>query len=63
MPLKFLRVCGHCNTIRHAACSSACKIPPAEDPDSWRINLQDGAGTIDIPVPITPAQPDPARNA
>lgn len=47
MPLKHLRVCGPpCNAIRYAACGTTCKVPHHDDPDSWRINLQDGAGTI-----------------
>lgn len=46
MPLKHLRVCEHCDLIRFAACSIVCQVPDAEDPHSWRPNLQIGAGTM-----------------
>lgn len=46
MPLKHLRICDRCKTIRFAMCAIACKIPADTDPDSWRENLQDGAGTM-----------------
>lgn len=47
MPVAHLRVCPQpCNRIRYAACAVSCRVPSDQDPDSWRINLQDGAGTI-----------------
>lgn len=46
MPLKHLRVCNHCDRIRFAACSIACRVPDGEQKDSWVPNLQQGAGTI-----------------
>ena len=51
MPLKHLRVCDHCHTIRYASCSTVCQAPPEQDPDSWRANLQDGAGTLPKETP------------
>ncbi|AXQ61042.1 hypothetical protein SEA_GIRR_95 [Mycobacterium phage Girr] len=47
MPLLHLRVCPDpCSKTRFAECGKACRLPNAIDPESWRINLQDGAGTI-----------------
>ncbi|AIM41043.1 hypothetical protein PBI_SQUIRTY_96 [Mycobacterium phage Squirty] len=46
MPLKHLRICDTCDRVRFAPCGKACRVPNDIDPDSWRINLQDGAGTI-----------------
>lgn len=46
MPLKHLRVCPPCDRIRWAPCSIACRLPNELDPDSWRENMQDGAGTM-----------------
>lgn len=46
MPLKHLRVCTPCNRVRFAPCGRACQLPVDTDPDNWRVNLQDGAGTI-----------------
>lgn len=46
MPLKHLRVCEPCNATRFAACSLACRVPNDADPASWRVNLQEGAGTL-----------------
>ncbi|ASZ74468.1 hypothetical protein I5H97_gp094 [Mycobacterium phage Wachhund] len=47
MPTLHLRVCPDpCGKVRFSACSKACRLPNDIDPESWRINLQDGAGTI-----------------
>jgi hypothetical protein len=46
MPLKHLRVCENCNTIRFGNCSITCHAPDPEDPKSWRENMQFGAGTM-----------------
>lgn len=47
MPLAHLRVCPEpCNKVRYAGCSKACRVPLDQDPQSWRLNLQDGAGEI-----------------
>lgn len=46
MPVKHLRVCDHCQHTRFAPCSTTCRAPNPADPDSWRVNLQDGAGTL-----------------
>lgn len=46
MPLKHLRVCQHCDQIRYAECSIACRIPDSGDKDSWLPNVQAGAGTF-----------------
>lgn len=46
MPLKQLRVCIHCDRVRWAPCSTVCRVGADTDPDSWRVNLQDGAGTL-----------------
>lgn len=47
MPLKHLRVCETpCNRVRFAPCGRACALPVDTDPDNWRVNLQEGAGTI-----------------
>ena len=46
MPLKHLRVCEHCDQTRWAPCSIACRVPDDQDPQSWRTNLQAGAGTM-----------------
>ncbi|ABQ86166.1 hypothetical protein PBI_TWEETY_97 [Mycobacterium phage Tweety] len=44
MPTKHLRVCpAPCGKVRFSACSKACRLPNDIDPESWRINLQDGA--------------------
>lgn len=53
MPLKHLRVCERCDLIRYAACSPGCVLPPDYCAESWRLNLQAGAGTI----PVTPQTP------
>ncbi|AEK07856.1 hypothetical protein FDI59_gp109 [Mycobacterium phage Yoshi] len=42
-------MCEHCDRTRFAACGKACRLPADIDPDSWRQNLQDGAGTIGGP--------------
>lgn len=47
MPVKHLRICGPCNDqTRFAPCSLVCRIGTDTDPDSWRENLQHGAGTM-----------------
>jgi hypothetical protein len=47
MPVAHLRICGPCNgQIRWAPCSATCRIGADTDPESWRENLQDGAGTM-----------------
>jgi hypothetical protein len=46
MPLKNLRVCEVCDHVRWAPCSIGCAIPPDNNPESWRLNLQAGAGTL-----------------
>jgi hypothetical protein len=53
MPLKHLRVCeSPCNRVRFAACSKSCALPVDTDPENWRVNLQEGAGTIGrMPMP------------
>lgn len=51
MPLKHLRVCP-CGKVRYAGCSIACRVPLDQDPQSWRPNLQDGAGEIRRPVEV-----------
>lgn len=52
MPLKHLRVCEHCNgAIRWAPCSIGCQVPPDHNRDSWRENLQPGAGTFEAKLP------------
>jgi hypothetical protein len=55
MPLKHLRICGQCNTIRYAACSKACRVALDTDPESWRVNLQEGAGEIVRPEGVASA--------
>lgn len=48
MPLKQLRVCGHCNgQVRWAPCSKTCQVPFEGDKDSWLPNMQQGAGTME----------------
>lgn len=46
MPLKHLRVCAECDRVRFAGCSIVCRVPDDQDPDSWVLNMQTGAGTI-----------------
>lgn len=47
MPVSHLRVCpAPCNRIRWAPCSKPCHLPADTDPDSWRENMQAGAGMI-----------------
>jgi len=51
MPLAHLRVCEPCgNKVRFSGCSAVCRVPNDSDPRSWRENMQDGAGTIGVPV-------------
>lgn len=51
MPLLHLRLCEHpCNRVRFAPCSKSCALPIDTDPANWRVNLQDGAGTIGRPA-------------
>ena len=48
MPLQQLRVCAPCGgRIRWAGCSPTCRIGDGLDPESWRENMQDGAGTME----------------
>lgn len=50
MPLKHLRVCDSpCGRVRFAPCGRACALPVDTYPDNWRVNLQEGAGTIGRP--------------
>lgn len=46
MPLLHLRVCNRCDATRFAGCSTTCGVPLDSDPQSWRVNLQEGAGTL-----------------
>ena len=48
MPLLHLRVCelDGCGKVRYAACSTTCRVPSEQAPDSWRENLQHGAGQL-----------------
>lgn len=46
MPLKWLRVCEKCDQIRYSGCSTVCRVGADTDPANWRINLQEGAGTL-----------------
>jgi hypothetical protein len=47
MPVAHLRVCTPCGgRIRFSDCSNACQAPNPTDPDSWRVNMQDGAGEM-----------------
>lgn len=59
MPLKHLRVCESkhdngavCGKVRFAPCSVSCGVPNDEDPNSWRENLQEGAGTMQPPAGV-----------
>lgn len=46
MPLKHLRTCDLCQTVRWAPCSIVCRIPPDHVKDSWQENIEDGAGRL-----------------
>ncbi|MCH9732856.1 MAG: hypothetical protein K0U84_24890 [Actinomycetia bacterium] len=46
MPVAHLRICASCDVIRYAPCGTSCGVPYDQDPNSWRENLQRGAGTL-----------------
>lgn len=46
MPVAHLRICASCDVIRYAPCGTGCGVPYDQDPNSWRENLQRGAGTL-----------------